>query len=104
MQPEQPAPAHSWHCTSISADGSVSHELIGASSFPRHWVYDHEGNLAAKSGVIDFGDGQVPIDKFLAVLRVADGKPPTVLASCGDYPNRHDVDLRRAQWCPTTPR
>ncbi|TQM79131.1 hypothetical protein FHX81_1426 [Saccharothrix saharensis] len=60
--------------------------------------------LSGESGVIDFGDGQVPIDKFLAVLRVADGKPPTVLASCGDYPNRHDVDLRRAPWCPTTPR
>ncbi|WP_053718702.1 ABC transporter substrate-binding protein [Saccharothrix sp. NRRL B-16348] len=60
--------------------------------------------LSGESGVIDFGDGQVPIDKFLAVLRVADGKAPTVLASCGGYPNRQDVDLRRAPWCPTTPR
>ncbi|MEV1115451.1 hypothetical protein AB0I91_10310 [Actinosynnema sp. NPDC049800] len=60
--------------------------------------------LSGESGVIDFGDGQVPIDKFVAVLRVADGKAPTVLASCGDYPNRQDVDLRRASWCPTTPR
>ena len=25
----------------INADGSSSHELIGASPFPRHWVYDH---------------------------------------------------------------
>jgi hypothetical protein len=38
----------------ISADGSVSHELIGASSFPRHWVYDEDGKLAAKSGLINF--------------------------------------------------
>lgn len=38
----------------INADGSSSHELIGASPFPRHWVYDHEGNLVQKSGVIDF--------------------------------------------------
>ncbi|MCC8247732.1 ABC transporter substrate-binding protein [Saccharothrix luteola] len=60
--------------------------------------------LSGESGVIDFGGGQVPIDKFLAVLRVADGKAPTVLASCGGYPNRQDVDLRRASWCPTTPR
>ncbi|MEU4443230.1 hypothetical protein AB0K14_13315 [Actinosynnema sp. NPDC050801] len=60
--------------------------------------------LSGESGVIDFGGGQVPIDKFLAVLRVSDGEPPTVLASCGDYPNRQDVDLRRAPWCPTTPR
>ena len=39
----------------INADGSSSHELVGASPFPRHWIYDHEGKLAEKSGVIDFG-------------------------------------------------
>ena len=39
----------------INADGSSSHELIGASPFPRHWIYDHEGRLVEKSGVIDFG-------------------------------------------------
>ena len=39
----------------INADGSSSHELVGASPFPRHWVYDNEGKLAQKSGVIDFG-------------------------------------------------
>jgi hypothetical protein len=38
----------------INADGSSSHELIGASSFPRHWIYDREGRLSEKSGVIDF--------------------------------------------------
>ena len=38
----------------INADGSSSHELIGASAFPRHWIYDHEGQLTEKSGVIDF--------------------------------------------------
>jgi hypothetical protein len=38
----------------ISADGSSKWELVGASAFPRHWIYDHEGNLVAKSGVIDF--------------------------------------------------
>jgi hypothetical protein len=31
----------------IHADGSVEHELVGASSFPRHWVYDEDGKLAA---------------------------------------------------------
>jgi hypothetical protein len=39
----------------INADGTSSHDLVGASPFPRHWVYDHEGRLAQKSGVIDFG-------------------------------------------------
>lgn len=38
----------------INADGSSSCELVGASSFPRHWVYDGEGKLVSKSGVIDF--------------------------------------------------
>jgi hypothetical protein len=39
----------------INADGSSSHELVGASPFPRHWIYDRDGRLVEKSGVIDFG-------------------------------------------------
>ena len=27
----------------INADGSASHELVGASPFPRHWIYDDDG-------------------------------------------------------------
>jgi Cyclic nucleotide-binding domain len=38
----------------IYADGSTGHELAGASSFPRHWIYDNEGALAGKSALIDF--------------------------------------------------
>jgi hypothetical protein len=38
----------------IKADGSSEHELTGASPFPRHWVYDKDGKLAQKSGMIDF--------------------------------------------------
>jgi Cyclic nucleotide-binding domain len=38
----------------IGADGSSEHELVGASPFPRHWVYDREGKLAQKAGTIDF--------------------------------------------------
>lgn len=38
----------------ISADGSSSYELTGASPFPRHWVYDQAGKLAAKVGLADF--------------------------------------------------
>jgi hypothetical protein len=40
----------------ISTDGSSSYELVGASPFPRHWVYDSAGDLVAKSGVVDFKD------------------------------------------------
>jgi len=38
----------------IKADGSSEHELVGASPFPRHWVYDKDGKLVQKSGMIDF--------------------------------------------------
>ena len=38
----------------INTDGSSQHDLVGASRFPRHWVYDQAGKLVAKSGVIDF--------------------------------------------------
>ena len=39
----------------IHTDGSSEQRLVGASSFPRHWVYDHNGRLVAKTGFIDFG-------------------------------------------------
>ena len=38
----------------IHADGSSEHEVVGASSFPRHWIYDADGKLVAKTGLIDF--------------------------------------------------
>jgi len=38
----------------INADGSSEHELVGASLFPRHWIYDDSGELAQKSGTVDF--------------------------------------------------
>jgi hypothetical protein len=38
----------------IRADGTSDHELIGASQFPRHWLYDKAGELVQKAGTIDF--------------------------------------------------
>jgi hypothetical protein len=38
----------------IHADGRAAYEVVGASPFPRHWIYDHEGTLVAKTGRIDF--------------------------------------------------
>jgi hypothetical protein len=38
----------------IHTDGRVDGELVGASPFPRHWVYDTTGALSAKTGLIDF--------------------------------------------------
>ena len=38
----------------IYIDGHSDHELVGASPFPRHWIYDRENKLAHKSGLINF--------------------------------------------------
>ena len=38
----------------LHADGTVEHRVLGASRFPRHWVYDQAGSLVAKSGLTDF--------------------------------------------------
>src|SRR5918992_1183338 len=38
----------------LYADGTAKYRLVGASPFPRHWIYDDEGKLAEKSGEIDF--------------------------------------------------
>jgi hypothetical protein len=38
----------------VRADGSSDFELVGASSFPRHWLYDHTRRLVARTGLIDF--------------------------------------------------
>jgi hypothetical protein len=35
----------------IRADGTSVGELTSASSFPRHWIYNGEGDLVAKSGL-----------------------------------------------------
>jgi hypothetical protein len=38
----------------INADGSSKAEVIGASPFPRHWIYDDSLRLANKVAVTDF--------------------------------------------------
>jgi hypothetical protein len=40
----------------IHTDGTTTHELTGASAFPRHWVYGPDRKLAAKAGMADFKD------------------------------------------------
>jgi Cyclic nucleotide-binding domain len=50
----QSATAWTTLALTIRADGSSDHELVGASPFPRHWIYDREGNLVQKAGTIDF--------------------------------------------------
>lgn len=52
----QVASASAWTTLQLVlyADGRSKGSLVGASPFPRHWVYDHEGRLVEKSGTIDF--------------------------------------------------
>ena len=38
----------------LHADGRVEREVVGASPFPRHWVYDGDGMLVEKVAVADF--------------------------------------------------
>ena len=40
----------------LHADGKSEAAMTGASPFPRHWVYDTEGQLSHKSGLTDFRD------------------------------------------------
>jgi hypothetical protein len=36
------------------ADGTSTYELTGASAFPRHWVFNADGDLSVKSGLVSF--------------------------------------------------
>ena len=38
----------------IHSDGSSEYALVGASAFPRHWIYDHSGKLVKETGLTDF--------------------------------------------------
>jgi hypothetical protein len=38
----------------IRADGTFHSQMVGASGFPRHWIYGDDGHLTAKSGITDF--------------------------------------------------
>jgi Cyclic nucleotide-binding domain len=38
----------------IHADGRSEHEVVGASPFPRSWIYDHQGRVVAKTGLLGF--------------------------------------------------
>jgi hypothetical protein len=52
----QLAAAVAWTTLSLTlrADGTQEIELAGASPFPRHWVYDGDGRLIAKSATLDW--------------------------------------------------
>ena len=47
-----------WTTLSLTmrSDGTSEFEVLGASKFPRHWIYDDDGQLAAKVGLANFKD------------------------------------------------
>jgi hypothetical protein len=91
----------------IYADGSTGHELVGASSFPRHWIYSADGKLAGKSALIDFRtwyqttgaaqspwgghehtvlatDAETPVERRLSLAIMHGGpKPKPVMVTAG---------------------
>jgi hypothetical protein len=85
----------------IHADGTSSYEVTGASKMPRHWIYDNNLDLVAKSGMIDFkgwtqesfgdntpwGDSDSPaivteveteLERQLSLQIMRDGKKPKI--------------------------
>ncbi len=40
----------------LHVDAPAEFAMTGASPFPRHWVYDHAGQLAIKSGLTDYAE------------------------------------------------
>lgn len=38
----------------LHTDGRAEYGIVGASPFPRHWFYDHDGKLVKKSGIADY--------------------------------------------------
>ena len=40
----------------LHADGRAEYALEGASRFPRHWIYDADGQLTHKSGLTDYAN------------------------------------------------
>ena len=93
----------------IYADGSTGRELVGASSFPRHWIYDTDGALAGKSALIDFktwyrtatlahspwsgqestalaAEAETPLERrlSLAIMRGGGPKPRTTKVKAGE--------------------
>jgi Cyclic nucleotide-binding domain len=46
--------AHATLELTLRTDGTSDGRLVGASAFPRHWVYDDGGRLVAKTAVIDY--------------------------------------------------
>jgi len=99
-------PPIAWSTLSLTvhADGRTEGALVGASSFPRHWVYGPDGTLTAKTGVIDyrqwhqdsFGDhtpwGEIDSPALVTAVETALERELSVLLMHGTSPTIRTVD------------
>jgi hypothetical protein len=101
----------------IKADGTCTQELIGASPFPRHWVYDDGGRLVQKSALTrnqvwartafgshtpwggedeapEVADPETQLERTLAdqIMRRSDGRPAIRLLQPGEFLYRQDEE------------
>ena len=92
----------------IDIDGTAAGEMTGATTFPRHWIYDDDGLLVAKSGLIDFDDwyhgafgqhtpwGNEETPAFVAMAESAlERQLSTTIMREGDEPELDNVDEGR---------
>jgi hypothetical protein len=71
----------------LHADGRAEHEVVSASPFPRHWIYDSASQLVAKSGFIDF--------RTWAETHVGDHSPWGDLTEAGAHVTEVETALER---------
>jgi Cyclic nucleotide-binding domain len=64
----------------IGIDGSAHGEMTGASPFPRHWIYDPQGQLVAKSGLADFRQWMATAHRQHSPWGEEDSQPLVTLA------------------------
>jgi hypothetical protein len=92
----------------LSYDAMLVHvkrwDGFARSAAKSRWANPRYGNISAlrvlegESGTIDFGgraDQQVPLDKFIAVMRVNGPGPPVKQGSCGRHRSHPP-----SPWCP----
>lgn len=83
----------------LHADGRVEREFVGASAFPRHWVYDDSGELSAKSGVLDFGAWVVEVREGGTPWGTGD-RPPVVAEAVSHLEHELSSRIMRAGTAP----
>jgi hypothetical protein len=83
----------------LRADGSAEHELVGASRFPRHWIYDATGDLVEKTAEVD----RTAAERDSATERTpwGDENSPTLVTEAESSIERAlAAEVSAAEWTP----